>query len=177
MDTVTLATKVQEMSREVRADGIFIDEGGVGGGVVDQVRHLQLHCFGVQFGGKPASTSEWNTLGEKYANKRAEMYGSLRSWLRTGTLPPDPDLRKQLLSITYTFNIQDAILLTSKEVMMREGRESPDDVDALALTFALPLEAKASRSGFVLPEVPRDHGEYDPYASMRSDPHPWENAA
>lgn len=163
LSTVDLASRVQDFSRELRVDGIFIDGGGVGGGVVDQVRHLQLHCFEIQFGGKAAASSEWNTLGERYANKRAEMYGSLRSWLRTGALPPDPELRRQLLSITYTFNIRDEIVLTSKEVMMREGKDSPDDVDALALTFALPLEAKAVKYGGLRLAEPETVGEYHPY--------------
>lgn len=177
LDTVALAAKVQETSRDWRCDGIFIDEGGVGGGVVDQVRHLQLHCFGIQFGGKPAASGEWNTLGEVYANKRAEMYGSLRSWLRTGAIPPDPDLRRQLLSITYTFNNKDAIILTSKEVMMREGKDSPDDVDALALTFALPLEAKPARhGGYPMPPTPESFGEYHPYALLAHDYNPLEAA-
>ena len=179
ISTVDLAGKISEANRDLRADGILIDGGGVGGGVVDQVRHLQLHCFEVQFGGKPSRFSEHNTFGEVYANKRAEMYGSLRSWIRSGALPNDLDIRKQLLSITYTFNPKDEIILTSKEVMMREGKESPDDVDALACTFAYPLEAKAVRfGGYPIPEV-QDNGEYEPYAiltrekPMSGDYHPF----
>jgi hypothetical protein len=166
ISTVDLAGKISEANRELRADGILIDGGGVGGGVVDQVRHLQLHCFEVQFGGKPTRFSEWDTQGEVYANKRAEMYGSLRAWLRSGALPNDLDIRKQLLSITYTFNPKDEIILTSKEVMMREGKESPDDVDALATTFAYPLEQKPVRFGGYPIEVPQDRGEYHPYAML-----------
>jgi len=172
---VDLAQKISEANRELRADGILIDGGGVGGGVVDQVRHLQLHCFEVQFGGKPSGFSEHNTFGERYANKRAEMYGSLRSWLRSGALPNEPDLRKQLLSITFTFNPKDEIILTSKEVMMREGRESPDDIDALACTFAYPLEAKAVRfGGYPVQEAPQS--EYHPYAVLKNDYNPLDAA-
>jgi len=166
LSTVDLALKIQDASRDLRADGILIDGGGIGGGVVDQVRHLQLHCFDIQFGGRPNPSAEWNTLGEVYANKRAEMYGSLRSWIRAGALPNDPELRRQLLSITYTFNNKDAIILTSKEVMMREGKDSPDDVDALALTFAMPLEPKPARHGGYQVPVQQDHGEYHPYAAL-----------
>jgi len=176
ISTVDLAQKISEANRELRADGILIDGGGVGGGVVDQVRHLQLHCFDVQFGGKPMRFSEHNTQGEVYANKRAEMYGSLRAWLRSGALPNDLDIRKQLLSITYTFNPKDEIILTSKEVMMREGKESPDDVDALACTFAYPLEPKAVRFGGYPIEVPQDRGEYHPYAMLKGDYNPLEAA-
>jgi len=176
ISTVDLAQKISEANRELRADGILIDGGGVGGGVVDQVRHLQLHCFDVQFGGKPMRFSEHNTQGEVYANKRAEMYGSLRAWLRSGALPNDLDIRKQLLSITYTFNPKDEIILTSKEVMMREGKESPDDVDALACTFAYPLEPKVVRFGGYPIEVPQDRGEYHPYAMLKGDYNPLEAA-
>jgi hypothetical protein len=175
ISTVDLAAKISEANRELRADGILIDGGGVGGGVVDQVRHLQLHCFEVQFGGKPTRFSEWDTQGEVYANKRAEMYGGLRAWIRSGALPNEPDLRKQLLSITYTFNPKDEIILTSKEVMMREGRESPDDIDALACTFAFPLEPKAVRfGGYPVQEVPQS--EYHPYAVLKGDYNPLEAA-
>ena len=167
ISTVDLADKVFEANQELRADGIMIDGGGVGGGVVDQVRHKQLHCYEVQFGGKPGKWSETDTQGELYANKRAEIYGALRSWIKTGALPNDPDIRKQLLSITYTFNPKDEIILTSKEVMMREGKESPDDIDALACTFAFPIEAKPIRfGGYNIPEVPKPQGEYHPYAAV-----------
>ncbi len=176
ISTVDLAQKVLETSRSLRADGIFIDGGGVGGGVVDQVRHLQLHCQEVQFGGKPSRFSEWDTQGEAYANKRAEMYGGLRSWIRTGALPNDPELRRQLLSITYTFNPKDEIILTSKEVMMREGKPSPDDVDALATTFAFPLEEKPVRFGGFPMDIPQEHGNYHPYDILKGDYNPLEAA-
>lgn len=179
VSTVTLASEISKAFRELRADGVMIDGGGVGGGVVDQVRHMQLHCFEVQFGGKPTGWSEQDTSGEVYANKRAEMYGALRAWIKVGSLPPDPELRKQLLSITYTFNNKDAILLTSKEVMMREGKESPDDIDALACTFAFPLEPKAVAHGGYHIDKPENHGEYHPYAALggasaSSDYNPYE---
>jgi hypothetical protein len=178
ISTVDLATKISETNRELRADGILIDGGGVGGGVVDQVRHMQLHCFDVQFGGKPSGFSESGNSGEAYANKRAEMYGALRSWLKSGALPNDPELRRQLLSITYTFNVKDQIILTSKEVMMREGKESPDDVDALATTFAYPLEAKPVRFGGYPIISNEAFGEYHPYACLSqpsaADYHPME---
>jgi len=167
ISTVELATQVQIANRELRADGIMIDGGGVGGGVVDQVRHMQMHCFEVQFGARAAGVGgDTDTQGEVYANKRAEMYGSLRSWIKTGCLPPDPDLKAQLLSITYTFNNKDAIILTSKEVMMREGKPSPDDIDALACTFAFPCDPKEIRHGGYHIEDPADHGEYHPYDAL-----------
>lgn len=176
LSTVALADQIFEFQREVRPDGILIDGGGVGGGVVDQVRHRQLHCFEVQFGARPTGLGyETNSQGERYANKRAEMYGSLRAWLKVGCIPSDPDLKKQLASITYTLNAKDEIQLTSKEVMMREGKDSPDDLDALACTFAFPLEPKGRVFGLGLPEE-LVKSEYHPYATIKGDYSPMEAA-
>jgi hypothetical protein len=97
------------------------------------------------------------------------MYGALRRWLKTGAIPFDQDLKAQLLSITYTLNNRDEIILTSKEVMMREGKPSPDDVDALAETFALPI-AKAVPSGGEGPQKPMVESEYDPYSREWMEP-------
>lgn len=142
LDTVSLALKVQEAHNELNSNGIFVDGGGVGGGVVDNLRNMHLFIFDIQFGGKPTlDAASTGTQGEKYANKRAEMYGAGRAWIRNGgALPNDPDLKEQLLSITYTFNRKDEIILTSKEDMMKDGKPSPDDADAFVLTFAHPLQ-------------------------------------
>lgn len=167
LSTVDLATRVFDCSQSLRADGIFVDGGGVGGGVVDNLRHMHLHCFDVQFGGKPTNPGiDTGSCGERYANQRASLHGSLRAWIRTGALPNEADLRKQLLSITYTLNPRDEIVLTSKEVMMREGKDSPDDVDALCTTFAYPLAAHAGAGG----EWPRKQeveSDYNPYSTER----------
>lgn len=147
LDTVVLAGKVMQFFEAHRADGIFIDGGGVGGGVVDTCRHMHLHVWEIQFGAKPDYNFTHGNDGEKYANKRAEMYGSCRAWMKTGALPNDPELRKQLLSITYTFNKKDQIQLISKEDLMRDGKDSPDDLDGLVLTFAQPLNPHAFAGG------------------------------
>lgn len=168
LTTVELAARVIASLEELHADGIFVDEGGVGGGVVDNIRHSRYHCIGVQFGGRPmgAMPALVGADGEKYANMRAEMYGCLRAWMRTGSLPQMPELREQLLGITYTINTKDQIILTSKEDMMKDGKPSPDLVDGYALTFALPV-APASHSGGDHIQKPLVVSEYDPYSEER----------
>src|SRR5229473_6512738 len=52
LSTVDLAAKVSEVYHEYHVDAIFVDGGGVGGGVVDNIRALHLHCFDINFGGK-----------------------------------------------------------------------------------------------------------------------------
>jgi hypothetical protein len=168
LNTVALATKVFETSQSLRADGIFVDGGGVGGGVVDNVRNMQLFCFEVQFGSRDfIGGSVFGNPGERYANKRAEMYGSLRSWLKTGALPNDPDLRQQMLAIKYTHNNKDEIILESKEDTFDGGKGiSPDDLDALVLTFAYPLASHAAAGG-EHQQKPLVESDYDPFDEKR----------
>jgi hypothetical protein len=139
VDTMTLATRVVEEAARVHADAIFVDGGGVGGGVVDRLRQLRAHVFDVQFGAKPDRVLlEGNA---SYANKRAEMYGYMREWLKTGGIEPDTRLRDELIATEYALNVRDAIQLERKEDLKRRlpAIGSPDWADALALTFAYPV--------------------------------------
>ena len=84
----------------------------------------------------------------RYANKRAEMWGYMKEWCKFGCLPDDRDLRADLTNVEYGYDASDAILLERKRDMRRRGLASPDDGDALALTFAYPVERRNSnRSG------------------------------
>jgi hypothetical protein len=55
-----------------------------------------------------------------------------------GWLPNDAELIADLGNIEYGYDASDAILLKRKDDMRRRGPASPDDGDALALTFAHP---------------------------------------
>lgn len=168
IDTVALAAKVAEAYHKYHADAIFVDGGGVGGGVVDNLRALHLFCFDINFGSKPDGVGfAAGAQGERYANKRAEMWGSLRAWLRSGGAIPDlPDLKQQLIGPTYTFNNQMAIQLERKEDMMKRGVDSPDLADALALTFAYPVQSH-EHAGGDHPQKPAVQWEYDPFEEKR----------
>lgn len=168
MDTVELANRVLDTHRRLNSDGIFIDGGGVGGGVVDNCRRLQLAVFEVQFGAKDTvSGIVFDTMGEKYVNMRAGMYGALRAWLKTGAIPNKPELRTAMLAIKYTFNNKDQIVLMSKEDLMEENPDLElDELDGLALTFAMPLQSN-SRAGGEHPQKPEVESEYDPYDAKR----------
>lgn len=168
LSTVELSNKVFETWLTLHPDGIFIDGGGVGGGVVDQVRNKHLFCYEIQFGGKDDITGVvFDNQGERYANKRAAMYGAARAWLKSGALPNDADLRTAMLAIRYTFNKQDQIQLVSKEDLMEDNPGLIlDDLDAFVLTFGGPLAPNA-RAGGEHPQPPLVECEYDPYAPER----------
>ena len=70
LSTVALADEVAVFNETMRPDGIMVDGGGVGGGVVDNIRQKRIFCYEVQFGGKDVVYNTiWGNTGEKYANK------------------------------------------------------------------------------------------------------------
>lgn len=165
-DVLTVAGKVNELASTYNADAIFVDGGGIGGGVVDCLRSLSVHCFDINFGGKSdCAATALGTEGILFANKRAEMWGAMREWLKGGSIPNDADLRAQLVGPTYTFNLKSEILLEKKEDMRKRGLESPDIADALALTFAYPIQMHLGAGG-QLGQKARNETDYDPIAQF-----------
>jgi hypothetical protein len=146
MDTVFSAGKVAEAIELYKPEAVFIDGGGVGGGVVDILKSQNYRVTEVNFGAGARDS-------KKYANKRAEMWGDMRDWLATGVIDDDNELRDDLIGPEYTFDKDTRILLEKKEDMKKRGLASPDDGDALALTFASSVQrtdmrtSRAGRSG------------------------------
>lgn len=162
LDTMQVAARAAEEYLRLRADAIFVDGGGVGGGVVDRLRQLRVPVHDINFGSK----SDRPTSSTAYANKRAEMWGSLREWLATGSLPSEGQLAAELVGPVYSFNVRNEILLEKKEDMKKRGLSSPDIADALALTFAYPVVPNEWAGGNHAP-APRVQNEYDPFARER----------
>ena len=135
---MTLAGRVAERAAAEGVRAVFVDEGGVGAGVVDRLRQLGVpFVFGVNFGGARRALGR---RGAKplYANKRAEMWGNMKDWLAQGAVPTDAELRADLCGVEYGFNGKNEIQLEKKDDMKKRGLASPDLADALALTFAHP---------------------------------------
>jgi hypothetical protein len=164
LDTMQLASRVGEHVAYLKSLGmhsvVFVDGGGVGGGVVDRLRQMNHDVVEVQFGGKADDE-------KKYLNKRAEMWGRMKEWLSIGSLLKDEALASDLTNVEYQFTPKDQIQLERKEGMKARGLASPDDADALALTFAFPVPEH---------QLPKeDNGarkkgggrDYDPYDSLR----------
>lgn len=133
MKLVTLAADVLGRTYEGRkVAALFVDAtgGSVGGPVADRLRQLgHRNVFDVQFAGESPDP--------KYANLRAYMWGRMRDWLETrGAIDATPGLEADLTGPSYLHDKRDRLQLESKEQMKKRGLDSPDDGDALAMTFA-----------------------------------------
>lgn len=132
LDLMQLASKVVEQIDEFKPDAVFIDGVGVGAGVVDRVKQLRpsVAIIEVNAGARPSDC-------EKYFNKRAEMWGLTRDFIKAGAeLPDDNELCEELQSTEYGFTPKQQIQIEKKEDMKARGLSSPDVADALCLTFA-----------------------------------------
>ena len=133
LDTMQVATVVSDAIREFRPAVVFVDEVGIGAGVVDRLRMLGHEVIGVNAGAKPDDDVT-------YYNKRAEMWDRMRRWLRDGAdIPNDTDLRNALIGIEYGFDDKEKIRLERKKDMKDRGLDSPDEGDAIAYSFAEPM--------------------------------------
>ena len=157
LDTMQFAARVAEAIKKYRPDGVFIDLGGIGAGVVDRLIQLNHDVIGVNFGG---TADRWSPGMSLTANKRSEMWTMLRDALKSGlAIPDDQRLEFELLAPNYTYDQNNAILLEKKKDMKLRGLQSPDIADALALTYAYPVEAQALYDE----AEERSDEEYDPF--------------
>lgn len=168
-DTMQVAARIMELHNQYKFDAIFVDGGGVGGGVIDRLNMFKVPVIEVQFGGA-ADRDQITREGQiKFLNKRAEIWGNMRDWLRGGMIPDDPELAEELTSVEYGYVMRDGvdkIMLEKKSDMKKRGLRSPDKADALALGFSYPvmpsdhtaaLENRSSQHQSVYNPLSREH--------------------
>lgn len=126
-----MAAIIAGFEDEYRADAVFIDQGyGTG-----------IYSFGQTMGRRWKLVSFAGKSGTKgFANKRAEMWGKVKAWLQDGGVLPDGEIiHDDLIAPEASVNDKGEIVLESKDHMKLRGLPSPNEADALALTFALPV--------------------------------------
>ena len=114
--------------------------------MIDRVRQLGFRVTEINFGSSP-------TKAGQYVNKRGEMWGDLKAWLEAGgALPPVPELKADLCAVRYDFDAAGRLRLGSKDALKARTGRSPDLADALALTFALPVQKQTAQASFARTE-------------------------
>jgi len=137
-DTMETVGRVIDVIEEYKPALVVIDEGGLGAGVVDRLKEQRYKVRGVNFGNKSKNPLMWG-------NKRAEMWGEMREWLKTASIPSDRYLKSDLISPLMKPDSKGTIFLESKKDMKARGLASPDAADAICVTFAFPVAHREAR--------------------------------
>jgi len=118
---------------------MFIDSAGIAGPIAARLRALgHENVMEVNFG--------QDAIDPHYAYRRDEMWGKMKQWLLDGgAIDSDPGLSADLAKPMLVGDLKQRVKLESKELMAKRlakmgiDSSSPDDGDALALTFASPV--------------------------------------
>lgn len=132
-DIMQFSTSCTNLLLEYNVKCAVIDMGGgYGQGPYDLIsQHISDRvCNLIKFNGGAGGT---NT---KYKNKRAQCWFMMADWINeTGALPNDQGLVAELIQQEYFYTEQTQRQLVSKKKMKSDGIASPNQGDALSMTF------------------------------------------
>ena len=131
-DTMSTAGFLKDYCENNDVDKVVIDDSGVGGGVVDRLEETGLRRARVV----PFIAGAKALDRDHFYNRAAEVWWLMARAYRSGELDTDDDaaLIGQVSSRRRAHTSDARIRLESKKGM----RGSPDEADALAMTFAAP---------------------------------------
>jgi hypothetical protein len=129
--TGAVVAEYEALASSDRPTEILVDSIGLGAGVVDRLRELNLPARGINVSESPA-------MGTTYRNLKAELWYKAKSWLeaRDCRLPKDELLIAELATVRYSFTSNGKIQIEGKDEIRKRGLASPDKADAFCLTFA-----------------------------------------
>lgn len=112
---------------------LFVDSAGIAGSICARLRALGFqNVREVNFGA--------DSPDQHYAYYRDYMWGMMKQWLIDGgAIDDNRELKLDLAGPLLVPDLKQRVKLESKEFMKKRGVDSPDDGDALALTFAAPV--------------------------------------
>lgn len=140
---------------------VFVDMGGLGAGTVDILHSWGAPydeiVVGVNFGSPARDYRGEDESGRPLPgpkNRRAEMWWKSRDWLldEKGADIPDKDsLQADACAPGYKYDMNQQLLLESKDDIRKRGFRSPDEWDAIALTFAEPVNEPSAMQRLEIP--------------------------
>lgn len=133
----SIASLVLQAMREydVPAESIVIDAFGVGIHATQELSLLGHHVKAVNVGDTTPELCE-----EKYYNDRSFMYFATKEWLGSGgCLSDDPIWKQEAKSIRFLTDSHNKRRIMPKKELIKRGHKSPNVMDALALSFIVPL--------------------------------------
>jgi hypothetical protein len=126
---------------------LFVDSAGIAGGICARLRAMGFqNVREVNFGA--------DSPDQHYAYYRDYMWGMMKQSLIEGlAIDDDGELKLDLGGPLLVPDLKQRVKLESKEFMKKRGIDSPDDGDALALTFAAPVAPKAAAPSGPKPRI------------------------
>lgn len=154
---VEVANLIARLEDEHQADAVFID-AGYGTGIKSAGDVMGRSWRIIWFSGK--------VIDSGYLNKRAEMWGTMKKWIKAGGAidPADTELVDDLVGPETVPRLDGKIQLESKEDMRERDLPSPNKGDALALTFAEPVGKKPRNAAGHAGNQNSVEVDYDPLA-------------
>lgn len=128
LDNVEVADKIVTAISKYKPDAVMIDGTGVGGGVVDILTRRRYHIIDVQFGEASSDNRKWGLL-------RDEMWCKMAEWIPKAYLTDSQALKDELTAPSYEIGLRGQKIIESKKSMKKRGQKSPDEGDAIAITF------------------------------------------
>ena len=144
---VTQLAEVLMRKGKDKVTAMFVDSA-FGSPIVVHLRNRGFtNVFEVNFG---APSPDPHQL-----NQRAYQWNLMKEWLPKGAIPKDdPRLESDLCGPGFHLNQKNQLVLESKASMIERGLASPDDGDALSLTFAQPVASPDKHADVVyVPET------------------------
>lgn len=141
MDEIGFKGHLIRLIETWKPDIVFVDGTGFGSTIVKDMWEMNTSFQSII---KPINFASSSLYPDEYVNKRAEMWGEMRKWLIDQNdpvkLPDDEGLAVELTCIARAPHSSGRLLLESKEDLKARGYESPNKADAVALTFAEPVQ-------------------------------------
>jgi hypothetical protein len=143
-DTMEIVGLILKLIKDENPDFVCIDTVGLGAGVGDRLKELGYGNIAKQINSGRSALDQ-----DKYFNKRAEMWGLMKEWLEEEpvSIPDSNSLAADLCAPFYKPDSLNRVKLEKKEEMKDRNVRSPDEADALALTFAFPAARKNANIG------------------------------
>jgi hypothetical protein len=131
-DTMETTGRVIHWAAYHHASRVVVDEGGLGGGVVDRLREQRLPFEIEAFNG---AQSPVHATGE-YPTRRSEAWFALSEQLPGLDLDPDEMLLADLVAPSYKFDSSGRRVVEPKDETKKRLGRSPDRGDAFVMLFA-----------------------------------------
>jgi len=133
MDTMFIVGEIKRFAKIHKPDIIYVDEIGIGSGIVDRLAQLGLPVYGINVAKNAYNDKDFHNL-------RAELFWNMREKLNPQNnynyiIPNDDELIQELANVHYEYDNINRIKIEKTEMIKKRIGRSPDKATALMLVL------------------------------------------